>query len=281
MVVGLQASGKTTFAAALWHLLDGREVPTALAKGKHEGDFRYLEEIAQSWCEGWRVERTKSEEIQHVRINLRHPSSMGELALEFTDLSGESFEGAFARRLCMPSLVELAKAAEGMLLFVSADRLVDSVTILDALPDEDLQDEAEERTEIPWDPAKTPHQVQLVDFLEALRLRPFEMLPCKVAVVISAWDLTDAPSPDAWLAEKMPLLDQYLRNADGARAVRVYGVSAQGGQLSTKGHGPGPDQDRLLTLRPPSKRIQIVGQDVAEHDLTRPLLWLSKLDENA
>ena len=34
MVFGIQASGKTTFAAALWHLVDSEEIPTALIKGK-------------------------------------------------------------------------------------------------------------------------------------------------------------------------------------------------------------------------------------------------------
>src|SRR5437016_3740918 len=33
LIVGFQGSGKTTFAAALWHLVDGKEVSAALVKG--------------------------------------------------------------------------------------------------------------------------------------------------------------------------------------------------------------------------------------------------------
>lgn len=277
LVFGFQSSGKTTFAAALWHLLDSNEVQTALVKGKHVGDFRYLEEIAQSWCEGWQVERTKTQQVEEVKINLREPKSGTELVLEFTDLSGETFEKAFATRLCSPAFVDIVTDASGLLLFVSADRIVDDVTILEAFSGDDGEDGSGGQAhgeEKPWDPAKTPLQVQIVDLLQALRLSPFLKAPFRVAVIVSAWDLAVEPSADAWLAKKMPLLDQYLQHSDGTVAVRVYGVSAQGAPLSKKGEAPAPDRDRLLSLVP-SKRIKIVGQDVAEHDLTVPLLWLN------
>ena len=125
VVFGFQASGKTTFAAALWHLLDSREVPTALQKGKHTGDFSYLEEIAQAWSEGWELDRTKTKQIEAIRINLLHAPTKSEVALEFTELSGETFESAFATRLCSPEFVEMAKRAEGLLLFVSASRVIE------------------------------------------------------------------------------------------------------------------------------------------------------------
>src|SRR5260370_390950 len=97
--------------------------------------------------------------------------------------------------------------------------------------------------------------------------------------LVSAWDLapTDADA-SVWLEDRYPLLSQYLRNSEGVLDVRIYGVSAQGGQLSKKSDGPGPDRERLLAIRPPSKRIRIAGPDVAEHDLTRPLLWLAGLE---
>ena len=40
MVFGFQGSGKTTFAAALWHLVDSEEMATALIKGKHVGELQ-------------------------------------------------------------------------------------------------------------------------------------------------------------------------------------------------------------------------------------------------
>lgn len=285
MVFGFHRSGKSTFAAALWHLLDSRELKTALEKGRHSGDFRYLEEIAQAWSEGWEVERTKSDQVEKIAINLRHPQSRTELTLEFTDLPGERFETAFASRLCSPEFVELVNESAGMLLFVSADRSIDSVTILDALgPDESDEEssptagpvEADSATaeDQPWIPEKTPLQVQIVDLMEAMQRPPFKAKGLRVAVIVSAWDLTDETSADSWFAKRMPLLKQYLSGGQGAVDVRFYGVSAQGGRLSKKEDGPGLDRDRLLKVQPPSRRIKIIGPDVAEHDLTYPLLWL-------
>jgi hypothetical protein len=278
MVFGFQGSGKTTFAAALWHLVDSEEIPTSLIKGTHAGDFSYLEEISQSWSEGYEVERTKSQQVENIHVNLMHALSRSEVSLEFDDLSGETFEKAFSTRLCPEKFVELVKNAEGLLFFMSASRRNDSVTILDVIDaDEDTSQPDADPSE--WDPAKAPLQVQLVDLLQCLERPPFEMPPLKIALMVSAWDLAPAEADASiWLEDRYPLLSQYLRNSEGVLDVRIYGVSAQGGQLSKKGDGPGPDRERLLAINPPSKRIRIVGPDVAEHDLTRPLLWLAGLE---
>lgn len=278
MVFGFQASGKTTFAAALWHLVDSGELPTALLKGKHAGDFAYLEEMAQCWSEGWEVDRTKSKQIESIRINLVHAPSESEVILEFNDLSGETFESAFATRLCPETFVELVKAAEGLLLFVSASRTIDGVTILDAFDAEENSSEPDQAESVDWDPAEAPLQVQLVDLLQCLRRAPFEKPPLKIALIVSAWDLTDESNAAEWLENRCPLLAQYLRSSEGVSDLRVYGVSAQGGRLSKKGEAPGPDRDRLLDMIPPSKRIMIKGPDLTGHDLTQPLLWLAGLE---
>lgn len=280
MVFGIQASGKTTFAAALWHLVDSEEIPTALIKGKHVGNFTYLQEISGSWAEGYEVERTKAQQFENIRVNLLHAKSGKEMSLEFDDLSGETFEQAFATRYCPERFVELVKNADGMLLFLSASRNNDdSVTILDVF------DAEEDETQPPadpnhWEPTKIPLQVQLVDLLQCLQRPPFEAKPMKVALVVSAWDLAPDGGTDAehWLKVRYPLLSQYLENAEGVSDLRVYGVSAQGGRLSKKEDGPGPDREKLLAIVPASKRIQIVGPEIAEHDITRPLLWLAGME---
>ncbi|MDB5555344.1 MAG: hypothetical protein JWL86_5328 [Rhizobium sp.] len=280
MVFGIQDSGKTTFAAALWHLVDSQEVPTALAKGKHFGDFTYLEEISGTWAQGYAVERTKSRQVENIRVPLVHPESNSEITLEFDDLSGETFEHAFAQRYCTEAFVELVKNAEGMLLFMSASRNNDdSVSILDVF---DADETGPQLAADPnaWDPNKAPLQVQLVDLLQCLQKHPFEAKAMKVAVVISAWDLVPDENVEAeeWLKKRYPLLEQYLQNSESVLDHRIYGVSAQGGRLKKKKEGAGLDRDKLLAMTPASKRIQIVGPAIAEHDITRPLLWLAGLE---
>jgi hypothetical protein len=280
MVFGIQESGKTTFAAALWHLVDSEEIPTALIKGKHVGDFTYLQEISGSWAEGYEVERTKLQQVENIRVNLLHAASNNEMTLEFDDLSGETLEQAFATRYCPEKFVELVKSAEGMLLFLSTNRKNDdAVTILDVF---DAEEDATHPAADPnhWEPKKAPLQVQLVDLLQCLQRPPFEAKPMKVALVVSAWDLAPDGGTDAekWLKDRYPLLSQYLNNSEGILDLRVYGVSAQGGRLSKKKDGPGLDREKLLAVVPASKRIRIVGPEVAEHDITRPLLWLADLE---
>ena len=69
VVIGFQGSGKTTYAAALWYLVDAREkqVTTVLSKGTHRGEFAYLETIADAWERGYQVKRTRvgTWEIRH------------------------------------------------------------------------------------------------------------------------------------------------------------------------------------------------------------------------
>ena len=284
LVMGLQGSGKTTFAAALWHLVDMGEVDTVLVKGTHTGDFRYLEEIARDWAEGWQVQRTKTHRVEPIGINLRRRNSMDDIALEFADLSGERYEHAFARRLASAAFLDLVQQMDGLLLFVSAERIVDGVAIADAAaqapelagPESDGDDEPEAE----WVPDKTPRQVQLVDLLQIVSAPPHGKRPSRIAVIVSAWDLSPTQSdPDAWLVERMPLLDQLLRSHEDEIPYRVYGVSAQGGRLPKK-EEPNVESDRteLLGHTRPSTRIQVVGHGAGPHDLTHPIRWLSRLE---
>jgi hypothetical protein len=283
LVMGLQGSGKTTFAAALWHLVDMGEVSTVLLKGRHTGEFRYLEEIAHDWAEGWQVQRTETHRVEAIRINLRQPSSTDDITLEFADLSGETYEHAFGTRLASAGFLELVKRMDGLLLFVSAARTVDGVTIADvaaempefAIPEAESDGEPEPE----WVARKTPQQVKLVDLLQIISTPPVGKQPSRIAVIVSAWDLSPTPDPDTWLAQRMPLLDQVLRAHAHTIPFRVYGVSAQGGRLP-KREDPDAESDREELLRHalPSTRIRLVGHGAGAHDLTHPIRWLSQLE---
>jgi hypothetical protein len=286
LVMGLQGSGKTTFAAALWYLVDMGEVDTSLVKGTHRGDFRYLESIARDWAEGWQVKRTGTDQIEPVSINLRHPGTVGDIALEFADLSGEAYEHAFSRRLATPEFLELAQKMDGLLIFVSANRHVDGITIADAAvlaPELAAQEsDGHDDPETEWDPDKTPQQVQLADLLQILGGSPHGKRPSRIVVIVSAWDLVpDHFDPDIWLQQRMPLIDQFLRAHAEEVPYRVYGVSAQGGRVP-KREEPNATSDRrdLLRYARPSTRIKVVGHGAGQHDLTHPIRWLSGLERS-
>jgi len=283
MAIGLQSSGKTTFAAALWYLVDSKEVPTLLSKGAHTGDFAYLETIATEWADGWQVPRTGTGQHENIRMNLKDQLTGQDVHLQFVDLPGESYERAFATRFLGNNVVEAFEEATGLMLFVSADQPRDDVTLLDLA--KMLQENADEdklleeaMAEATFDPAKTPRQVQIVDFLQSIQDEPLYLGVERVAVIISAWDKVVAGTePEAWLKEKLPLLNQYLGNLDAE--VRIYGVSAQGGDLPDKKKG-GREVERkaLLSFAKATERIKVVGNGAGQHDLTHPVRWLSSLE---
>ena len=114
-----------------------------------------------------------------------------------------------------------------------------------------------------------PEQVRIVELLQFLQRKPFLRRHRRLAILVSAWDLiADAQlTPDEWLQREMPLLYQFLLANTSTCSVRVYGISAQGGDLT------GQRKDDLLKLTP-SERIVCLGPHGKSHDLTEPVVWL-------
>lgn len=289
MAVGLQSSGKTTYAAALWYVVDAGEFPTVLSKGKHIGDHRYLETLAKRWEDGWQVPRTKTLQHENVTMNLKDPGTGWGIALRFADLSGETFERAFATRSLSTTAASAFDGVTNLMLFVSANDPLDDLTLIDLamqlgedVNEDEIADDGGD--DVPFDPARTPRQVQIVDFLDSIQQPPLSVRIERIAVVISAWDKgPDHNDPPRWIKERMGLLDQYLRNS--GIEFRIYGVSAQGGDLPDKDNPPALDdpnglkeQKRLLQLAKASERVEVVGYGAGKHDLTHPIRWLSSLD---
>lgn len=64
-------------------------------------------------------------------MNLLHPESSSEIQLNFIDLSGETFEKIFATRNIEERVETLLREMSGLLLFVTALRPRDDVSIVD------------------------------------------------------------------------------------------------------------------------------------------------------
>lgn len=269
-IVGLPGSGKTTFLAALWHLIDAGEVSTKLVLDKLVGNNTYLNLIVDAWRRCEEVPRTSMAAEENVAIHVHEPGTNKKIVLGFPDLSGESFEGQFATRFCKPEYVEGYNGDGGIVLFINADRGSDGMTVLDLGPAVAGEAAPEESALEEWSAKHVPEQVRLVDLLQFLLVRPFQRRRRRLAVVISAWDVLPKPKPQPseWLAREMPLLYQFLKNNPDSFEMRAYGVSAQGGKVV------GGAKIQLLKL-PPSKRIQCVGPNAEAHDITAPLVWLS------
>lgn len=286
VIMGLPASGKTTFLAALWHLVESNETDCRLKLASYQGDFGYLNRIAEAWRTFQKVPRTSQVGDVDVKIHLIDRESGARGAAFFPDLAGESFDAQVEARHCRPEFVEDVAGDDGILFFISADVKGEGLSVVEmnaAMPPvaaEGVVAPAAVAGEsspvvdglatIEWEPRLVSAQVRIVQLLSDLMRAPFEPRRRRLAVMISAWDLTVGLGldPSAWLAAKMPLVHQFLLSNGDHLDHRVYGVSAQGVALEDDA---AVDEAAKLT---PSRRIRIVGPDGEGHDLTSPLVWL-------
>jgi len=266
-IIGLSGSGKTTYLAAFWHLICSGEISTKLVLDRLVG---HLNKIVEAWRRCERVPHTPIAAEANVSIHVHEPQTERKAVLAFPDLSGESFELQFANRTCTRSYLRGFESDGGILLFVTADRAVEGLTIieLDSTLHEADTDSADTQV-IDWRSDFVPEQVRLVDLLQFLQREPFRVAKRRISVIVSAWDVLPrpTPSPQDWLSRELPLLHQFLLSNRSAFEFRVYGVSAQGGNVD------GDERIKLLT-HTPSERIQCVGPECDAHDLTTPVVWL-------
>ena len=61
-IIGMPNSGKTTFLAALWHLVTSGESKPALQFDRLDGDVQYLNVIAERWQRCEKAARTSQAE---------------------------------------------------------------------------------------------------------------------------------------------------------------------------------------------------------------------------
>jgi hypothetical protein len=274
LVLGLRGSGKTSYMAALWHLVEAGEIPASLSVAELQPDREYLNRIRDSWLRLEEVGRTPITSQETVSLLLREAANDSLIDVALPDHSGESFHVQWALRRAARSYVEFAEQASGILLFIHP-RELKRPTPAHSLADTDAQ-VGSTITEYgsPWSAESSPTQVKLVEilqFAQHIRLSPNGG---RIAIIVSAWDrISDPILPAAWLDNRAPLLHQYLLANDERTRFRVYGVSAIGGDLQH-------DAESLRKQVTPSRRIRVIERKLKHHhDLTAPLRFLLGLED--
>lgn len=270
LIVGMPASGKSTFIAALRHLLLANEVHTELELAGLADVEAHVNRLEEEWLACQQVERTKPATEGWVQFRVRDRSTLIEATLSIPDLRGEAYEQPAASGQCLKDLYQALADADGILLFTNADR-EDDALMIDEFADILGTGEASLLTDVePFRPEEMPEEVKIVEFLQVANRRPLRPRTRKIAVAVSAWDILagrEGLMPEKWLAKYRPMLAQFLDTNAELWEYRVYGISAQGGRLPQ-------DKDALERIRRPSERIQVAGHGAGAHDLTAPLRWL-------
>ncbi len=272
LLLGLPATGKSTFLAALWHIVQTRQLPGSLEIDRLDGDREYIEMLRTNWLACKAVPRTRRGSYQRVTVRLKRRGLGDVTTLVFPDLAGELFNTQWEERRWEPDYADLTGGMSGLLVFLNAkDKHMPALIadFQDTLRQFDDDDEDQEE----YDPSKAAPQVKIVDLLQFHAVHARLPRPARVAVIISAWDVVEAtPSwedltPEEFLANHVPLLDQYLRANPETYVYRVYGVSAQGGDVER-------DRERLQAAMVEAERIRVVHAGKQSHDITEPLKWL-------
>ena len=276
LLIGPPSSGKTTFLAAFWHVIVSRDVDGALALENLEAPVEHLNELRGRWLRFEVANRTSSnaEEIATIRIKPSEGESGAEIVVP--DLAGESIRRSLVDRQWAADFADFVHGSTGVLLFVHPEKIRQPWSILEAMevageegPASPESGGADVSAENEWRADRVPTAVELVDLLQLL-CEHIAAEHFRLAVIVSAWDLVDEQGvPSEWLAKELPLLDQFLNSHRRSRFdVRVYGVSAQGGEIPQ-------DSDHLKSLLRASERISVVlDANAPSHDITEPLRWV-------
>lgn len=267
LMMGLTASGKTTFLAALWHVLRAGDVPGALVLDRLAGDEHYVNGIYSSWLSGDQAARTARSAVRCVELHVKDKQDR-RISVIMPDPSGELLKDAVCERYWPAELDVYAQNAAGVLLFVHPHGVV-MPHLISAVDIDEAEDEPDDEDGV-WEPAMMPTQVMLVEMLQLLRSRSRTLH--RIALIVSAWDEARRSFPGIepvqWLDENVPLLTQYLRARTEYAEWTCFGISAQGGRIPD-------DKSRLLAHANPSDRLLVVGHPHAnEHDVSAPIRWL-------
>ena len=138
VIIGLPSSGKTTFLAALWHLITERDIETRLQFGNlRVGDATHLNAIAARWRDAKVQDRTAVAGNRLVSMNLLDGAEQA-VRVTFPDLPGEVFRRMWEERECEQNVADVLRTGD-VLLFVHADAIraprwvVDEVALSKAL----------------------------------------------------------------------------------------------------------------------------------------------------
>jgi len=276
LFVGLPRSGKTTYLAALWHVLEDQDPVSAtkLKLKRLSGDRTYLNLIVEAWRACTPVPRTTLQtDDTTVALHLEG-DGFGEFTLSVPDLGGEAFEQQIEHRKMSAAHAALFREANGVILFVHPDvkkgtQISDQDQIVASIRGAAAAEggaSADSAVPVPWKVEMLPTQAKLVELLQFLLDLVDQRL--RVAVVVSAWDLVAdlGQTPLKYVSGRMPLLRQFLDANDDIVDHAVFGVSAQGGAIPD-------DKSKLLELDS-LKRIRVCHGGDDDHDITKPLAWL-------
>lgn len=281
--MGLPETGKTTFLAALWYLINSDVKEKSFELVEFSGDDTYLNKLMSNWVGCKYVPRTTTDQVEgrDIRITLRPINSLEKIELFIPDFSGETYRVFWEDRRWSSEFEQLINSVDGILLFVNVKNIIDHVPLdkIQSIDDVFVEDENEDEIiqnnidSVAWDINKIPTQVSIVDLLQFLQYHTNLEHPIKIGLCLSAWDIVlkmGKDTPNNWLKKNLPLVYQFLMANSDIFSSNILGVSAQGGEYVEEKN----ERKNLLEKDDPFERIIIQENDNTFHDIAYPIKWL-------
>lgn len=314
VVVGLPESGKSSFIAALSHILEFREIETELTLEHLSDEAEYVYEMRAEWQGCRPFERTKGG-IHAVSFHLESRSGT-KSQLVIPDVAGEEFEEQWKERIWTPEFARLMKDASGILLFINAGKFEKPLSLADvsnaesALRDalgpdateseqlevggtaelatlntgEEIVRQLSAKTVTPslddlnpaiWNPRKADQQVKVVDILQGIS-NFAEGRKWRLAVIVSAWDVVRSTSKTITPLRWLEKNVAFLAQYLHSNSGRF---ECQVFGVSAQGGRPETEALRLQLIEAQSERVLVVGDSYEGHDLTRIVAWVASRND--
>jgi GTPase SAR1 family protein len=258
-IIGLPASGKTTFLGALGYSLLNNTIEENVFEIDLIDNLDYIKSLANTWSQCEEMDRTKRNSYVITKLQLQDKDN-NKLELYIPDQSGEEFEYIVKNRSMNNTMYKEIEACDNIFLFVNPSKISNDLFIKDLAPE--YRNVSQEKVDA-LDKTIMHEQTQYVSILQdvyVLRKRKTE-----IKIVISAWDEYQTEmSPSELLKIRLPLLWQYLTANREAFECEYWGISAQGGDLTNP-----EEKEKLQSISDAIERIIVVNDNKqVTHDLS-------------
>lgn len=300
VLAGLSETGKTSYLALLYHAIV-EERAGGIRLGRFDDDREQITEISDVLLASNVAVHTTMDDEQEITLSLTCEGA--DFALHIPDLSGETWEHALVDRRWPRALDRDIAGATGFMVFVHCKEINDGLTIVDAKQavaailgeddppnDEGVDEPHEEQGEASGaaapeadtgderdadDEEKHCKQLTQVSLIELIQFfAAVSPRPIRLSLMISAWDLEPSDlKPKRWLSKNAPMLAQFLEANTGEVEAIVWGVSAQGADLSD------PQVREKYKDMDPIERARVHAADGTEVGVAAPLRWVLRLDQ--
>ncbi len=286
LLIGLPATGKTSFLAALHHYLGTHPKNSILQKVRLSPDEVYLNSIEERWLDCKSQNRTIQAEGEGLSVSmyLKDIRKDQEFILNVPDIKGEAFEEQLEHRQWTKEYQEQVEMAAGIFFFIHPAKLMQHNLMGDVPSDDEFFSPKEEDQEdinrtnldlIDWNVSNVPTQVNVIEILQLHSEKISSANPLSIFFILSAWDeqlnKEHSISPKEWLHTNLPLLKQYLSANEERINYEVAGVSAQGGDYEKE-----EDLQELQSKDNQEERIKIVMDDINKigNNISIPFQWI-------